>query len=81
MERIAVWSFAESLERMIIQTEDEAMNIAAVTFRLRASWVHSLKEKQMIVKSLTAQMARQERTEYTFDEYSPEPDYPFPMDD
>ena len=30
------------------------MNIAAMTFRLRASWVHSLKEKRMIVKSLTA---------------------------
>lgn len=32
------------------------MNIAAMTFRLRASWVHSLKEKRMIVKSLTAQL-------------------------
>ena len=31
------------------------MNIAAMTFRLRASWVHSLKEKRMIVKSQTAQ--------------------------
>ena len=28
------------------------MNIAAMTFRLRASWVHSLKEKRMIVKKL-----------------------------
>ena len=32
------------------------MNIAAMMFRLRASWVHSLKEKRMIVKSLTAQL-------------------------
>ncbi len=32
------------------------MNIAAMTFRLRAPWVHSLKEKRMIVKSLTAQL-------------------------
>ena len=32
------------------------MNIAAMTFMLRASWVHSLKEKRMIVKSLTAQL-------------------------
>ena len=32
------------------------MNIAAMTFRLRASWVHSLKEKRMIVKSLTAEL-------------------------
>ena len=28
------------------------MIIAAMTFRLRASWVHSLKEKRMVVKSL-----------------------------
>ena len=32
------------------------MNIAAITFRLRAPWVHSLKEKRMIVKSLTVQL-------------------------
>ena len=32
------------------------MNITAITFRLRASWVHSLKEKRMIVKSLTTQL-------------------------
>ena len=30
--------------------------IAAITFRLHAPWVHSLKEKRMIVKSLTAQL-------------------------
>lgn len=32
------------------------MNIAAMTFRLHAPWVRSLKEKRMIVKSLTVQL-------------------------
>ena len=32
------------------------MNIAVMTFRLRALWVHSLKEKRMIVKSLIAKL-------------------------
>ena len=32
------------------------MMIAAMTYRLHAPWVHSLKEKRMIVKSLTAQL-------------------------
>ncbi len=32
------------------------MIIAAVTFRLYAPWVHSLKEKRQIVKSLTAKL-------------------------
>ena len=32
------------------------MNIAAMTFRLRAPWIHSLKEKRMIVKSLIAKL-------------------------
>ena len=32
------------------------MNIAAMVFRLRAPWVHSLKEKRMVVQSLTAQL-------------------------
>ncbi len=32
------------------------MTIAAVTFRLYAPWIHSLKEKRMIVKSLLAQL-------------------------
>ena len=32
------------------------MRIAAMTFRLRAEWVHSLKEKRMIVKSLIARL-------------------------
>ena len=32
------------------------MNIAVMTFRLRAPWVHSLKEKRMIVKSLISRL-------------------------
>ena len=32
------------------------MEIATITFRLRAPWVHSLKEKRMIVKSLVAKL-------------------------
>jgi uncharacterized protein YlxP (DUF503 family) len=32
------------------------MKIAAMTFRLRAPWVHSLKEKRMIVKRLIAKL-------------------------
>ena len=32
------------------------MKIAAMTFRLHAPWAHSLKEKRMIVKRLTAQL-------------------------
>ena len=32
------------------------MKIAVMTFRLRAVWVHSLKEKRMIVKSLIAKL-------------------------
>ena len=32
------------------------MRIAVITFRFRASWVHSLKEKRMIVKSLIAKL-------------------------
>lgn len=32
------------------------MKIAAMTFRLYAPWVHSLKEKRMIVKSLIAKL-------------------------
>lgn len=32
------------------------MIIAAMTFRLHAPWVHSLKEKRMVVKSLIAQL-------------------------
>ena len=32
------------------------MRIAAMTFRLRTPWVHSLKEKRAIVKSLIAKL-------------------------
>ena len=32
------------------------MLIAAMTFRLHAPWVHTLKEKRMIVKSIIAQL-------------------------
>ena len=32
------------------------MKIAAMAFRLHAPWVHSLKEKRMIVKSLIAKL-------------------------
>ena len=32
------------------------MNIAAMTFRLHAPWVHSLKEKRMIIRSLIARL-------------------------
>ena len=32
------------------------MNIAAMTFRLHAPWVHSLKEKRMIINSLVSRL-------------------------
>ena len=32
------------------------MKIAVITFRLHAPWVHSLKEKRMIVKSIVARL-------------------------
>ena len=32
------------------------MKIAVMTFKLHAPWVHSLKEKRMIVKSLVAKL-------------------------
>lgn len=32
------------------------MRIAAMTFRLHAPWVHSLKEKRIVVKSLITQL-------------------------
>ncbi len=35
---------------------DKTMDIVAITFKLYAPWVHSLKEKRMIVKSLIAQL-------------------------
>ncbi len=35
--------------------ETSSIRIAAMTFRLHAPWVHSLKEKRMIVKSVHEQ--------------------------
>ena len=35
------------------------MKISAMTFRLYAPWVHSLKEKRMIVQSLIAKLQNQ----------------------
>ena len=32
------------------------MIIASITFRLHAPWVHSMKEKRMVVKSLVTQL-------------------------
>ena len=32
------------------------MQIAAMTFRMHATWVHSLKEKRMVVRSLVAKI-------------------------
>lgn len=34
----------------------KCMNIAVMTFRLHSTWVHSLKEKRMIVKSIVAKL-------------------------
>ena len=39
----------KALRRRIVVISD--MEIATITFRLHAPWVHSLKEKRMIVKS------------------------------
>ena len=36
--------------------KEREMKIAAITFRLRAPWVHSLKEKRMIVRSIVAKL-------------------------
>lgn len=35
------------------------MEIATITFRLHAPWVHSLKEKRMIVKSIITKVQNQ----------------------
>ena len=42
----------ERLRRMV----NRAMQIAAMTFRLHAPWVHSLKEKRMVVRSVIAKL-------------------------
>ena len=36
--------------------DEKKMKILAMTFRLHAPWVYSLKEKRMIVKSLVAKL-------------------------
>ena len=38
------------------EPEIDAMKVAVMCFRLYAPWVHSLKEKRMIVKSLVARL-------------------------
>ena len=38
--------------------DDFSMNIATMIFRLHAPWVHSLKEKRMIVKSIIAKLQK-----------------------
>ena len=38
------------------EPEIYAMKVAVMSFRLYAPWVHSLKEKRMIVKSITARL-------------------------
>lgn len=39
-----------------MKDNNKTMRIATIIFRLRAPWVHSLKEKRMIVKSLVAKL-------------------------
>ena len=39
-----------------MKDNNKTMRIATIIFKLRASWVHSLKEKRMIVKSLVAKL-------------------------
>jgi uncharacterized protein YlxP (DUF503 family) len=43
-----------TLEILIENMND--MRVATIVFTLRAPWVHSLKEKRMIVRSLTAKL-------------------------
>ncbi len=43
-----------TLEKTVYK--ESPMQIAAITFTLCAFWVHSLKEKRMIVKSLVAKL-------------------------
>ena len=40
----------------MVNSNGEYMKIAVMTFRLHAPWVHSLKEKRMIVRSLVAKL-------------------------
>ena len=39
-----------------MKDNNKTMRIATIVFRLRAPWVHSLKEKRMIVKSILAKL-------------------------
>ncbi len=39
-----------------VDDNEEIMKVFAMTFRLHAPWVNSLKEKRMIVKSLVAKL-------------------------
>ena len=39
-----------------MNVNNKTMRIATIVFRLRAPWVHSLKEERMIVKSLVAKL-------------------------
>ncbi len=39
-----------------MKDNNKKMRIATIIFRLRAPWVHSIKEKRMIVKSLIAKL-------------------------
>lgn len=36
--------------------EDKKVRIVAMKVKLRANWVHSLKEKRMVVRSITAKL-------------------------
>ena len=56
--RLAEVTEAMDFDDKEVDSLDEAKNmrIAVMTFRLRAEWVHSLKEKRMIVKSLIARL-------------------------
>ena len=45
-----------NLAKHVLTKGINTMRIAVITFKLRASWVHSLKEKRMIVKSLISKL-------------------------
>ena len=42
--------------KTVIGSKMNSMRVATIAFRLHAPWVHSLKEKRMIVKSLIAKL-------------------------
>ena len=39
-----------------MKDNNKTLRVATIIFRLRAPWIHSLKEKRMIVKSLVAKL-------------------------